>query len=70
MDKFLAQLKLCWSSNYLNGTFMILFGVLLPLVLRVWGMAFHRMQAKDDEWVNSFYSMVEISWTLKKSGRP
>jgi hypothetical protein len=49
---------------------MILFGVLLPLVLRVWGMAFHRMQAKDDEWVNSFYSMVEISWTLKKSGRP
>jgi hypothetical protein len=48
---------------------MILLGVLPLLVLRVWGMAFHNIQAKDDEWVNSLYSMVEILWTLKKSQR-
>jgi hypothetical protein len=49
---------------------MILLGVLPPIVLRVWGMAFHSIQAEDHEWVNSLYSMVEILWILKKSQRP
>jgi hypothetical protein len=45
----------------------ILLGVLPPLVLKVWEMAFHSIQVKDDDWVNLLYSMVEILWTFKKS---
>jgi hypothetical protein len=36
---------------------MLLLGSPPPPVLKVWGMAFHIIQAEEDKWVNLLYAM-------------
>jgi hypothetical protein len=40
---------------------MIFHGTLTPLVLKVWETTFYNIQAKDDKWMNLFYSLGKES---------
>jgi hypothetical protein len=62
IDRCLIWLKLHWSRNYLNETFMILPDAPPPPILKIRRMPFHTIQAEEDEWVNLFYSMGRIFW--------